>query len=153
MAGKTSAQNGKKGGRPRGRKNDATLEKDKVLAALRQKIMRKADVLFGAQMQLAQGNAYLYKTVCTGTGKSRKCKYVMVTDQQEILDYLNGKFEDVDRGSGEEEGYYQITTDKPDNKAIDSMFDRTFGKAAQPLTGPEGGPIEIKGVSITIKKK
>jgi hypothetical protein len=27
------------------------------------------------------------------------------------------------------------------------------GKAPQPLTGPEGGPIQIEGVEITVRKK
>jgi hypothetical protein len=32
------------------------------------------------------------------------------------------------------------------------LGDQLFGKAPQPLTGPEGGPIEIKGVEITVRK-
>lgn len=30
--------------------------------------------------------------------------------------------------------------------------DQISGKAAQPLTGPDGGPIQIEGVEVTIRK-
>jgi hypothetical protein len=29
--------------------------------------------------------------------------------------------------------------------------DQIFGKASQALTGPDGGPIQIKGVKITVR--
>jgi hypothetical protein len=32
------------------------------------------------------------------------------------------------------------------------LGDHLFGKAPQPLTGPEGGPMEIKAIEITFKK-
>lgn len=32
------------------------------------------------------------------------------------------------------------------------MADRLFGKAPQPVTGADGGPIEITGVSINVRK-
>lgn len=35
--------------------------------------------------------------------------------------------------------------------AIDALFDRLFGKASQPITGKNDGPIELKG-SIPIHK-
>ncbi len=33
------------------------------------------------------------------------------------------------------------------------LGEQVFGKAPQPLTGPEGGPIQIQGVEITVRKK
>ncbi len=44
-----------------------------------------------------------------------------MTDADEIMAYVDG---DADR-----DAYYYITTKLPDNKAIDSLLDRTFGKA------------------------
>jgi hypothetical protein len=32
------------------------------------------------------------------------------------------------------------------------LGDQLFGKAPQPITGPEGGPIEVKGVTISVRK-
>lgn len=32
------------------------------------------------------------------------------------------------------------------------MGDQLFGKAPQPLTGEDGGPIEIKGVEIKVRR-
>ena len=133
MAGETSRENGKKGGRPKGSKNPETLEREAVMKAYRERILINAQEIFSLQMQNARGCTYLYKTQCTGRGKDRKCKYMQVTDPEEIENYLNGLYDEVDRGSGVDEGYYQITVDKPDNKSLDSMLDRAFGKAPQSL--------------------
>lgn len=32
------------------------------------------------------------------------------------------------------------------------MADHIFGKAPQPVTGPDGGPIQVTGVEITVRK-
>jgi hypothetical protein len=133
MAGETSRENGKKGGRPKGSKNPETLEREAVMKAYRERILINAQEIFSLQMQNARGCTYLYKTQCTGRGKDRKCKYMQVTDPEEIENYLNGLYDEVDRGSGVDEGYYQITVDKPDNKSLYSMLDRAFGKAPQSL--------------------
>lgn len=131
MAGVSSIINGRKGGRPKGSKNKSTLEQEAVLKEFKQKVLKSAHLLFQNQMKLAQGCSYLYKTECTGQGKTRKCEYKQVTDPQEIEDYLNGHYDEPNRGAGEDEAYYVITVDKPDNKALDSLLDRTFGKAQQ----------------------
>lgn len=150
MAGKASIENGKKGGRPKGKKNAATLEREAVLKEYRQRIIQNAQEIFSLQMTNARGVTYLYKTECTGQGKKRKCKYMQVTDPEEIENYLNGLYDEVDRGLGEDEGYYQITVEKPDNRAIDSMLDRAFGKATNVLVteDEEGKQAPITGIII-----
>jgi hypothetical protein len=40
-----------------------------------------------------------------------------------------------------------------DSLMLKFMLEQVFGKAPQPRTGPEGGPIEIKGVEITVRRK
>lgn len=133
------AGNVHKGGRPKGSKTKATLEKEKVLAVYRQKIMRNAGILFRSQLHLSTGVSYLYKWE---RGKARP---TLVTDQKEIEEYIireqepERKTEKVDKNAA----YYFITTERPDGKAIDSMLDRTFGKATQPVAGEDGGPIEV----------
>src|ERR1043165_6533784 len=62
----------------------------------------------------------------------------MLTSLEEIQAYLD---DDVDQ-----DDYYYITTHTPDNKAIDSLMDRAFGKARQTIGldgGGEGKPIPI----------
>lgn len=141
MAGQTSRKNGKKGGRPKGKKSAATLEREAVLAAFRQRVMGVADLLLDSQLALARGTTYLYKIekqwVPTGKGKDkgyyRKLRPKLVESQWEIEQYLEGVVEngDVDDDRDPAAAYYFLTTKAPDNDAIDSMMDRTFGKATQ----------------------
>jgi len=88
-------------------------------------------------MSLAQGVTYLFKIHTDSKGN--KGKPELVDSQYEISAYLNGEYE------GEPDDYYFITTERPDNKAIDSMLDRAFGKAPQKLehTGKDGDPISF----------
>jgi len=64
--------------------------------------------------------------------KGMKSKPELVTSQKEIEDYLAGE---TDANSD----YYFITTERPDNRALDSLFDRTFGKAQQYVDHTSGG--------------
>ena len=43
--------------------------------------------------------------------------------------------------------------DNGDSIMLKFMLEQVFGKAPQPLTGADGGAIEIKGVEITVRKK
>ena len=164
MAGNASKENGKKGGRPIGSKSASTLEKEKVLAEVRQRIMRKADRLLDAQSSIAQGQQFLYKiekTKVTGpkggiTYRNERPK--LVDAQWEIQSYLDGL---VEEGDMEDENdpaatYYFITTKEPNNMAIDSMLDRTFGRAVQytdiraGLSVEVEAPKEIKELTIIL---
>lgn len=152
---KAARENGKKGGRPKGLKNQATLEREAVLREFKQKVMRSADVLFNRQMKLAEGHMYLYKIekeVIIGPKGGKKIipkKPVRVTDEKEIELYL---LEALETGglSDPEDTYYYVTVEKGDNKAIDSMFDRAFGRATQVLAteDEEGKRKEISVNSI-----
>lgn len=140
MANKASAENGKKGGRPKGKKSTSTLEKEGVLKEFRQKILKSAEVLFNAQLQIATGQTYLYKIekeeiIGPKGGKSyRNKKPELVTSPWEIEEYLQGLAEgDVDDDTDPNAAYYFLTTKAPDNKAIDSLLDRGLGKVAQTL--------------------
>lgn len=137
-------ENGKKGGRPKGRKNDATLKREAVLKAMQQRILKATDVLLDRQMHLASGVSYLFKIEkywkVTGKGKGKKKtlmskKPVIVTDPEEIRAYIEGKeFPDENKKEGDPtDTYYFITTEKPDNKAIADMFNRTYGRSVTPV--------------------
>lgn len=144
-------------GRKKGSKNSATLEKQIVEEAYRQRVLRSADKLLNSQMSLAQGNQYLYridKTKIVGPkgGVSYKSERPeLVTNQFEIEDYLAGLTEDGDLKdeNDPEAAYYYLTTEKPDNRALDSLFDRTFGKVPQRLEGGgKDGEILVKVVQF-----
>lgn len=119
-------------GRPEGSLTEATLEKQRVLNEVKQRIMRKAQRLIDSQFSLADGQQFLYRidTTIDSKGKSTRSKPILVTDPNEISDYLDGEYGDGDSANTETE-YYYITTKEPVNQAIDSMLDRTFDKAKQ----------------------
>src|ERR1700712_5242188 len=72
MAGQASIENGKLGGRPLGRKNNATLEKELILERIRQRVYQSADLLADAQLSLARGTSFLFKADTDDDGKARK---------------------------------------------------------------------------------
>ena len=142
--------NGKKGGRPKGKKSQATLEKEKVLAEMKQRIMRISQRLLDAQLTRAIGMTFLYKIekekiVGPKGGVSYRNKPpVRVTDEEEIRNYLDNKVAlangDIEDESDRSATYYYMTASEPDTHAIDSMYNRTYGKPTQSveLTGPNG---------------
>lgn len=122
-------------GRPTGKQNASTMERAAIKKAFEERVAANADRLFNFQMTLAQGVTYLFRIHTDEKGN--KSKPELVESQAEISAYLNGEYD------GDPEDYYFITTERPDNKAIDSMLDRAFGKAPQKLehSGPDGEPI------------
>lgn len=162
MAGKSSRQNGKKGGRPKGAKSQTTLVKEAVLREFRNKVLQAADVLFNSQLHVATGQTFLYKIEKElqigpkGGKKYIRSKPKLVTDQWEIENYLMGKYEEGDAEDEDDPNatYYYLTTQQPDNKAIDSLLDRTFGKASQPIAGDPDSPlnVDVRITGMTISK-
>jgi hypothetical protein len=55
MAGHASVENGKLGGRPLGRRNEKTLEREAQLERFRQRVFEAFDPLINAQISLARG--------------------------------------------------------------------------------------------------
>ena len=137
-------------GRKEGGENQATKDKRTVEKELKQRIMRSKDSLLNSQMNLAKGCQFLFvietiKFKKDGMWKEERKKPRIVEDQYTIEKYLAG---DLD---SEKDEYYFMTTQKPDTRAIDSMFDRVFGKARQNIGldgGEEGEPIVIDGFNF-----
>jgi hypothetical protein len=131
MPGEASRQNGKKGGRPRGSKNVASLERDKVAAALRQRILQSADRLFNAQMSLAEGCAFLFKRGAAG-GKA-----TLVTDEATLRRYVDGELDP--------EEFVYLHTERPNIVAIQDAFNRALGKPTETVevSGKDGEPVRV----------
>jgi len=124
-------------GRPEGSKNKATKERQVVEQEMRSRVMKSAGKLLNSQINLALGTQMLFRIDKDEKGNNKKPE--LVTTQEEIEDYLAGETDN--NGS-----YYFITTAQPDNRALDSLLDRTFGKSVQrtELTGKDGADISTK---------
>lgn len=119
-------------GRPKGSLNKTTLERQAVLHAFNQRVMAKADALFNAQLQLAVGSMKVFRVdeIPDDKGKVRR-EHVHVTDADEI----KGLLDEHDGGNGIVDGvYYYFSDVLPDNKAIDSLMNRAFGKPTEKIT-------------------
>lgn len=129
-------------GRKKGKKLPQTVEREKARAQLQQLILKRLEPIFEHQYTLVKGVSYLYRIE---EGPNGGKEHVIVDDADEIGDIL-AQMHDSD---GElvdgvyNDKYYYITVKPPENKAIDSMFDRVFGKSPQAITGDKGGPIEV----------
>lgn len=116
----------------KGQKTKKTIENKIAEEYIRKRIIGALPSIISSQMSLAKGCQYLFKIEKEYSEKQNKW-YVpkgrqpkIVKDKNEIAAYLAGEYDDKD-----EADYYFMTTDKPENKALDSLLDRTFGKATQ----------------------
>lgn len=120
-----------------------TRERMVILKAFQDRVMKNVDQFYTAQHSLATGIQYLFKIVSHYEGKKLvKGKPQIVTDPQEIANYLDSEFGEGPEVNSDTE-YYFMTAERPDGKAIANMLDRTFGKPAQAL--------ELKG-KLTIEE-
>lgn len=110
-------------GRKKGSLGKKTLEKKIVEEALRQRVLRNTQMLLDSQFTIAKGCNYLYYIEKNDKGQ-KMGKPIRVTDRFTIEAYLADELEDS-------QNYYFMTTEKPSNQAVDSLLDRTFGKALQ----------------------
>ena len=126
---------GNPNGRPKGSKNKKTIEQEVIREEFRNRILLNVYDLLTSQMNIAKGSSYLYRIEETEKGKR---KHLLVTDPYEIKEVLD----ECDGNGVLDETYYYITTKAPDNRALDSLFDRVFGKSTNKID------ITTKGKSI-----
>ncbi len=130
-------------GRKPGGKNETTLEKDRTLAMLRQRILTNAQSLFNAAKSAAVGNQYLYKIVTRYVGKGKNRSRVrsapqLVRDPVEIANYIDqldreNRGDEIPDEEKDHNTYYFISTKEPNIKAIEDLFNRAFGKPKEEL--------------------
>ena len=154
-------ENGKKGGRPPGRKNDKTLVLEAEHEAFQQMVLQNLRPLLDAQLNLAKGVTHIYRVSYGPRGGQRDPE--LVTDPDELheaiaalqagAEYSEIRGEEGEDGEAETRRYYFLTTKTPDGRSIDSLIDRIFGKSVQRIAGGDGGPIQIQGVEISVRSK
>lgn len=128
-------------GRPAGSPNKSTIEKKIIEAEMHARVLRSSQALLNSQMTLAQGVQMLYRIRTDKKGNRGRPE--IVTQQLIIEAYLAGELDD------EEDEYYFITTERPDNRALDSLFDRVLGKATQRI---DLDPEDKGGFELTITR-
>jgi hypothetical protein len=114
-------------GRKAGSVNKATAEMRKTKEAFISRVNKNAHKLFNSQLDLAIGEKYLMVVRTIGKGSKQRRETSIVTDPELIMQYLDETLENTD------EEYYFMTTKAADNKALDSLLNRSFGKPTESI--------------------
>lgn len=134
-------------GRPKGAVSTEKKLQQEALDRFKARVRMRMGRLFNAQASLAEGMQYMIRIETTKDSKGKEIKkHVRVTDPDEMIRAL-------DEGLGDVDGdYYYLTSKDPDNKALDSLMDRTFGKAPQAVDLTSKGK-RIEGYVLEIIDK
>lgn len=130
-------------GRPLHSKNPETIEREAVKKVFQDRVAKNADKLFNAQLDLAIGEKYLMVITTTGQGSKQKRETTVVTDIETIKQFLDSE---EDPNFGEENEYYFMSTKPANNMALDSLLNRSFGKADEKLDITTDGD-SLKGIA------
>lgn len=138
-------------GRKPGAKNKKTLLLEDAYKAVQQKLIERSMSLINTQTVIAHGTIKIYviPSHWEGTGKNKKKvrgKPELVTDDETIARVIDYKFGDGDNPSDDDDEYYFVSTQDPDNKAIESQINRIFGKAQANIDVTSGGK-EVKQIT------
>lgn len=120
-----------KGGRPPGVLNKKTKELKIIEEEFRNRILENIQELLTAQMNLAKGASYMFR--------KEGDESILVTDVDEIKRVLT----EAEGNGVVDEKYYYISTKYPDNRALDSLMDRVFGRAPQTIDAKLSGEVAV----------
>lgn len=115
-------------------KNPETIEREEAARQFKERVAKNTDRLFNAQLDLALGEKYLMVRTTSGEGRNRKTTVEIVTDTETIKEFL-----DDETGLNSDTEYYFISTKPANNMALDSLLNRSFGKAEDKLDITTGG--------------
>lgn len=113
MAGKVSAENGKHGGRPPGRKNDATITKEQARDAMAAVIRQHAADMLESQIANAKGLKYL------------------VVRQKSSGKFLRVPESMAKAKTGDDEEIIEVWEKDPSVQAFTDLMNRGFDKPAE----------------------
>jgi len=108
-------------GRPPGVMDEDTKKRRDAEKEYKRRVAGMTDQLLNAQLALALGEINLFKK----TKRGNKTITTLIDDIETVKEYLSGNLKDKDNE------YYYLATKPPDNKALDSVLDRTYGKSRQ----------------------
>lgn len=125
-------------GRPKGKMEKRSIEKMMVKKEVENRIAKHAQKLLTAQLSVALGTQFLFMRYMIETPKGKRwSRFERVEDPDVMRQYLDGELKD------RKTEYYMITAEKPDVGTIDSLLDRTFGRAPQNLNIKDDRPDPI----------
>lgn len=140
-SGHGGARNG--AGRKKGGMNFTTKKRLAIRKQFEDRIHHNADVLLNAALNKALGETYLMRKVTEkdSKGKVLRVYHEVVTDQQTIIDYLDGELEGNDslNDQFDDDNWYYMSTKPVDMVAVKELYDRAFGKALQKTDLTSGG--------------
>lgn len=136
------------GGRPKGSKSKTTIQREEALELAKDIIAGRTRKLIDIQTILAMGAIKVFKSCShyVGTGKNaRKIteKPVVVTDDDEIINAIDHYFHEGE-SPNDDLTYYFVATKDPENKAIDSLLDRAYGKPKE--------SVAVKHTGLSLKE-
>lgn len=130
-------------GKPKGTKHQQTIDREKVLEEAKNIIAGRTRKLIDTQTILAMGAIKIYKIHYHWEGSSKKRTLIkdkpeIVEDDKEIIQVIDWEFGSGAMGNpsdhdseASEYDYYFVMTKEPDNQALNSLMDRTFGRATE----------------------
>jgi len=125
-----------------------TIETIEVKRKFIDRVNKKADKLFNAQLDIAIGEKYLMVRIPIDESK-KKYKTEIVEDPEIIKEYIDDNGQTLN-SSGDD--YYFMTTRPANNQAIESMLNRAFGKAPEKIE-IEGSFFKANKLEINIVQK
>lgn len=108
-------------------KNREVIEREEAKRQFKERVAKNVDKLFNAQLDLALGEKYLMVIETIKTSKGERKETSIVTDPEVIKQFLDGDLDNTDTE------YYYMSTKPANNLALDSLLNRSFGKADEKL--------------------
>lgn len=130
-------------GKKKGTKHQSTIDREKILEEAKNIIAGRTRKLIDTQTILAMGAIKIYKIHYHWEGSAKKRTLIkdkpeIVDNDEEIIHVIDWEFGSGAMGNpsdhnneDEEYDYYFVMTKEPDNQALNSLMDRTFGKATE----------------------
>lgn len=139
-------------GMKKGQKTRKTLEREASRKAYEQLVLENLRPIFHKQLWLAMGQTYVYRIdKHKAKGEPTRIEHVLLEEPHEIADALDILANGDQNGDETGSGFYYVVTKPPENRAIDSMLDRSIGSAKQSVDLTSGGKV-IKGNTIVLAR-
>lgn len=123
-------------------KQKKTIDKEIALEELRQTVLKEIKPMLRSAVSNATGLTVMFQKKKVKNKKTNKFErtgdLIRVTDADRVEELLKGNCLGDD--------WYYITTKDPNIQALNTLLDRTFGKAKESLelSGTNGGPVELE---------